>query len=76
MSFSVFTMDGRSSLFEGTDAAIFVMQWKGAMLDPEAQWPFAYLTNEDGEREVVHFNPLTITAVSTRVLSTTTGGKA
>ena len=67
MSFSVFTMDGRSSLFEGTLPAVFIVQWKEALLDPSAQWPFAYLTNEEGRREVVHFNPMTITAVSTPV---------
>lgn len=66
-SFSVFTMDGRSSLFEGTDPATFIVQWKLAVNDPDRQWPFAYLTNEEGEREIVHFNPLTITAVATRV---------
>jgi hypothetical protein len=64
--FSVFTMDGRSSSFDGEPAA-FIVMWKEAALDNEKQWPHAFLKNEQNEAEVVHFNPLTITAVSTRV---------
>jgi hypothetical protein len=65
-AFSVFTMDGRSSVFDGEPVA-FIVQWKEAMNDTERQWPHAHMKNEQNEAEVVHFNPLTITAVSTRV---------
>jgi hypothetical protein len=65
-AFSVFTMDGRSSVFDGEPVA-FIVQWKEAARDLENTWPHAYMKNEQNEAEVVHFNPLTITAVSTKV---------
>ena len=64
MSFVVVTSDGRSTRFAG-DPAVFLVQWKEAFLNPEVQWPHAEALDESGEKvtDVVHFNPMLITAV-------------
>lgn len=71
MSFAVFTMDGRASSFDEGDGnvscAAFILRWKEAAADLERTWPWAYTVDEDGKGEVVHFNPLLITAVSAPV---------
>ena len=64
MTFTVFTADGRSSMFEGQSSSTFIVQWQAAVRDPEKQWPFAYLSEEGRQTEVIHFNPTQITAVA------------
>lgn len=65
MSFTVLTIDGRASTFEEEPSA-FITVWQAAVRDPEKPWPHAYLDGDDGD-SAVHFNPLTIVAVSVKI---------
>lgn len=63
MRFTVFTVDGRATQFFDQPSSTFIVQWKAALLDPAAQWPYAYLKSEEGS-EAIHFAPHAITAVA------------
>ena len=73
--YGVFTMDGRMTVCDEPASAEFILHWHNAARDLDRGWPHAYFTAEDEngkeERHVAHFNPLTITAVSTKVPPTT-----
>lgn len=70
-TFTVYTIDGEHISFDD-NAEGFLVRWQAALVNPERQWPFAYV--EKGEETVngvtykrtpavIHYNPLTITAV-------------
>ena len=69
--YGVFTMDGRMTVCDEPMSVVFIVAWKSAARDDTREWPHAYFTVEDENgvesRHVAHFNPLTITAVSTKV---------
>ncbi len=72
-SFAVVTTDGRSTRFRG-DPNVFLVMWKQAALDPENQWPYAEAEDDDGQvTDIVHFNPMLITAVGVPVDNTRGG---
>lgn len=69
----VCTTDGRATVCDEPNVDSFVVIWQTSVRNIMYPWPHAYFTEED-DRNVVHFNPLMITGVSTSVRTSTPKG--